>query len=208
MRQRRRSQDSQRGLSAGSCSLLALIILIGIPPLARATTVIKMSLETVVAEADRIAVCEVIDMTTIFDAKTRNPITRVTFQPAEWWKGETEERTVDLEFLGGPVGDGTILIVAGMPRFLVGERYVLFWVDGNHWVNPIVGWNQGQYRVVKGPNGELLVEIPETPPHDEDVNLAAELAARPTIPALHQRRPTRMPLESLHTRVTKITNAR
>ena len=168
----------------------------------------KMSLDRVVAEADRIAVCEVIDMTTRFDAKTRNPITRVTFQPAEWWKGETEERTVDLEFLGGPVGDGTILIVAGMPRFLVGERYVLFWVDGNRWVNPIVGWHQGQYRVVKGPNGELLVEIPETSPHDEDANLAAELAARPTIPALHQRRTARISLESLRTRVTKITNTR
>lgn len=208
MRQKRRSQYRRRRPLAGSYGLLAVFILIVAAPLAWPTTVMKMSLDNVVAEADRIAVCDVIDMTTRFDANTRNPITRVTFQPTEWWKGETEERTVDLEFLGGPVGDGTILIVAGMPRFLVGERYVLFWVDGNRWVNPIVGWHQGQYRVVKGPNGELLVEIPETPPHDEDANLAAELAARPTISALHQRRPVRMSLESLRTRVTKITNAR
>lgn len=208
MRQKRRSQYRRRRSPAGSRGLLAVFILIVTAPLAWPTTVMKMSLDRVVAEADRIAVCEVIAIMTKLDAKTRNPITRVTFQPAEWWKGETEERTVALEFLGGPVEDGTILIVAGMPRFLVGERYVLFWVDGNHWVNPIVGWNQGQYRVVKGPNGELLVEILETPPHDEDVNLASELATRPTIPALHQRRPTRMSLESFRTRVAKITNAR
>ena len=208
MGQIRTPQYIRRRLSAGSCCLLALCILIGIPPSARATTVAKMPFETVVAEADRIAVCEVIDITTSLDSKTRNPTTRVTFQPTEWWKGEKGERTIVLEFLGGPVGDGTVLMIAGMPRFLVGERYVLFWVDGNNWVNPVVGWNQGQYRVVNGPTGELLVETPKTQPHDEGVNLAAELAGRPTIPALHQRRPAQMSLESFRTRVTEITNAR
>ena len=208
MRQKKKIAIQTKTVPAGSCGLLAVLILIVTAPLAWPTTVMKMSLDGVVAEADRIAVCEVIDITPRRDLKNGAPVTRVTFEPVEWWKGKTEERTVTLEFLGGPVGDGTILIVAGMPRFLVGERYVLFWVDGNRWVNPIVGWNQGQYRVVKGPNGEHLVEIPETSPHEEDVNLADELVARPPIPALNQRRPARMPLESLRTRVTKTTNAR
>ena len=99
-------------------------------PLAHATTVVKMALETVVAEADRIAVCQVTDITPSRDLKNGAPITRVTFEPVEWWKGDSRERTVALEFLGGPVGDGTALVVAGMPQFEIGNRYVLFWRDG------------------------------------------------------------------------------
>ena len=131
-------------------------------PLAHATTVVKMALETVVAEADRIAVCQVIDITPSRDLKNGAPITRVTFEPVEWWKGDSRERTVALEFLGGPVGDGTALVVAGMPQFEIGNRYVLFWRDGETWANPIVGWHQGSYAVVQGENGDLYVEEPET----------------------------------------------
>ena len=182
MRQRRRSQYSQRGLSAGSCSLLALFILIGTSPLAWATTVIKMSLETVIAEADRIAVCEVIEITTTRDPKTGNPVTRVTFEPVEWWKGDSEERTVTLQFLGGPVGDGTVLVVAGMPQYEVGEHYVLFWRDGDEWANPLVGWHQGQYNVIEGEDGELYVEGSEARAEeiavDRGIDLGAAIAAR------------------------------
>lgn len=182
MRQKRRSQYSQRGLSAGSCSLLALIILIGIPPLAWATTVIKMSLETVVAEADRIAVCEVIEITTTRNPKTGNPVTRVTFELVEWWKGDSEERTVTLRFLGGSVGDGTVLVVAGMPQYEVGEHHVLFWRDGDEWANPLVGWHQGQYDVIEGEDGELYVEGSEARAEeiavDRGIDLDAAITAR------------------------------
>lgn len=129
---------------------------------AHATTVVKMALETVVAEADRIAVCQVIDITPSRDLKNGAPITRVTFEPVEWWKGDSGEPTVALEFLGGPVGDDTVLVVAGMPQFERGNRYVLFWRDGDTWANPIVGWHQGSYAVVQGENGDLHVEEPET----------------------------------------------
>lgn len=182
MRQRRRSQYSQRGLSAGSCSLFAFFILIGTPLLAWATTVIKMSLETVVAEADRIAVCEVIEITTTRNPKTGNPVTRVTFEPTEWWKGDSEERTVTLQFLGGPVGDDTILVVAGMPQYEVGEHHVLFWRDGDEWANPLVGWHQGQYDVIEGEDGELYVEGSEARAEeiavDHGIDLGAAIAAR------------------------------
>ncbi len=182
MRQRRRSQYSQRRLSAGSCSLLALFILIGTFPLARATTVIKMSLETVVEEADRIAVCEVIEITTTRNPKTGNPVTRVTFEPTEWWKGDSEERTVTLQFLGGPVGDDTVLVVAGMPQYEVGEHHVLFWRDGDEWANPLVGWHQGQYNVIEGEDGELYVEGSEARAEeiavDRGIDLGAAIAAR------------------------------
>lgn len=162
--------------------MLALFILIGTSPLARATTVIKMSLETVVAEADRIAVCEVIEITTTRNPKTGNPVTRVTFEPTEWWKGDSEERTVTLQFLGGPVGDDTVLVVAGMPQYEVGEHHVLFWRDGDEWANPLVGWHQGQYNVIEGEDGELYVEGSEARAEeiavDRGIDLGAAIAAR------------------------------
>lgn len=139
----------------------ALFFLIPPSP-AHATTVVKMALETVVAEADRIAVCQVIDITPSRDLKNGAPITRVTFEPVEWWKGDSGEPTVALEFLGEPVGDDTVLVVAGMPQFERGNRYVLFWRDGETWANPIVGWHQGSYAVVQGETGDLYVEEPET----------------------------------------------
>lgn len=155
----------------------ALLFLISTSPPARATTVVKMPFETIVAEADRIAVCEVIDMTTSLKPQTRNPVTRVTFEPVEWWKGDSQDRTVTLEFLGGPVGDGRILVVAGMPQFEEGKRYVLFWRDGDEWANPLVGWHQGQYDVIEGADGQLYVEGPETSSREIEVDRGIDLGA-------------------------------
>lgn len=167
--------------------IFASLFLISTSPPVRATTVVKMPFETVVAEADRIAVCEVIAMTASLKPQTRNPVTRVTFEPAEWWKGDSQERTVTLEFLGGPVGDGRILVVAGMPQFKEGKRYVLFWRDGDEWANPLVGWHQGQYDVIEGADGQLYVEGPETSAReievDRGIDLGAAIAERNQRPA-------------------------
>lgn len=64
--------------------------------------------------------------------------------------------TVALRFAGGEVGD-LRQSIDGMPEFAVGERYVVF-CDVERTppaVSPIVGFNQGLYRVVsaEGPRG-------------------------------------------------------
>jgi hypothetical protein len=70
--------------------------------------------------------------------------TRVTFSVDEKLRGSGAVTV--LEFLGGTVGDLT-LEVADMPQFSVGERYVVFALDGDRWVNPVVGFTQGLLRV-------------------------------------------------------------
>jgi len=70
--------------------------------------------------------------------------TRVTFSVDDRLRGSGIVTV--LEFLGGTVGDLT-LEVADMPRFSVGERYVVFALDGDRWVNPVVGFTQGLLRV-------------------------------------------------------------
>jgi hypothetical protein len=70
--------------------------------------------------------------------------TRVTFSVDEKLRGSG--LVTMLEFLGGTVGDLT-QEVADMPRFSIGERYVVFALDGDRWVNPLVGSSQGLLRV-------------------------------------------------------------
>jgi hypothetical protein len=70
--------------------------------------------------------------------------TRVTFTVDETLRGSGG--VIVLEFLGGTVGDLT-LEVADMPQFVAGERYVVFARDGDRWVNPVVGFDQGLLRV-------------------------------------------------------------
>lgn len=70
--------------------------------------------------------------------------TRVTFSVDERLRGSGIVTV--LEFLGGTVGDLT-LEVADMPQFSVGEQYVVFALDGDGWVNPVVGSTQGLLRV-------------------------------------------------------------
>jgi hypothetical protein len=56
---------------------------------------------------------------------------------------------LDLTFSGGEV-DGILQRVDGMPRFTVGERYVVLLEPDRQppLVSPVVGFNQGLYRVV------------------------------------------------------------
>lgn len=69
-----------------------------------------------------------------------------------------------------------------MPQFERGNRYVLFWRDGDTWANPLVGWHQGQYDVIEGENGEIYVEGSEARAEevvvDRGIDLDAAIAGR------------------------------
>jgi hypothetical protein len=56
--------------------------------------------------------------------------------------------SISLLVLGGTVGD-TTLEVAGFPAFPVGQTYVLFVKDNGTTILPLVGGNQGVFRVLK-----------------------------------------------------------
>jgi hypothetical protein len=66
--------------------------------------------------------------------------------------------TIELTFSGGEVG-GILQRVDGMPTFTVGERYVVL-LEADHdppLVSPVVGFNQGLYRVVGGSRANAVV---------------------------------------------------
>jgi hypothetical protein len=73
--------------------------------------------------------------------------TRVTMEASPPIKGSAG-RTIDFVVAGGTV-DGRTAVVPGMPTFEVDGEYVLFLKDGYRSVaDPVVGVNQGFFRVV------------------------------------------------------------
>src|SRR6184192_3605353 len=81
------------------------------------TTVVPLSFDQLVQQADVVFVGEVIDQRSVWDAarEGRSIVTQVTFDVVRVLKGNVGLRT-QLNFRGGSVGDITQEIT-GMPRF-------------------------------------------------------------------------------------------
>lgn len=114
---------------------------------ARATTVLEKSFSALVQEAEVIAVGTVSAIATEWDEDREAPFTLVTFSDVDILKGEAAT-ALTLRFLGGPTPDGSILRIAGVPQFTIGERNVLFVAGNDHYAVPLIGIWQGVYRVV------------------------------------------------------------
>ena len=133
-------------VSTLSTGVLA-IVLLGAAPVS-ATTVIQKSFAEVVQEAEVIAVGTVTAIAAEWDAAHKRPFTLVTFSTLDVLKGAHTEPELTLRFLGGPTPDGSLLQIAGVPQFTIGERNVLFVAGNDHYAVPLVGLWQGVYRVV------------------------------------------------------------
>lgn len=79
------------------------------------------------------------------------PHTFVTFRIESLVKGSSADgNTITLRFLGGPDGTGRVMTVAGLPQFRVGDRDVLFVKQEGDKLCPIVDWEHGRMRIVRG----------------------------------------------------------
>lgn len=170
--------------------LLALMVtslLLGRP--AAATVVLPMDFDTQCASAARIFVGTVRAV-----ESRRNPAapryfeTLVRFAVDEVVAGDAEAE-ITLRFAGGTIGDERQSI-DGMPEFRVGERYVVLADrdDDSPLVSPLVGFNQGLYRVVPAPGApsetaaaraRLLVRDRAGRPLAGTTAAAGEVAAEP-----------------------------
>ena len=126
---------------------------LAIAGVARATTVIPPTFESLVSRANIIFVGEVTNVRAIWIAtpEGRAIVTQVTFKVEEVWKGAAGAVT-QLEFLGGTVGHTTMDVV-GMPVFREGQRSVLFVSPDARTASPLVGFWHGRMRVETDPDG-------------------------------------------------------
>ena len=149
-------------------NLVFILVVIGTD--VSATTVLKKSFADLTREAEVIAVGTVTKIEKKWNTEQLAPFTYVTFSDLELLKGENEGTDLTLKFLGGELPDGTTLNIIGVPKFIIGERNVVFSV-GNRWrFCPLVGLWQGLYRVIYDTNygvetiqnyAYIPIEIPE-----------------------------------------------
>jgi len=77
------------------------------------------------------------------------PHTFVTLQIERAHKGSAQSgNLITLRFQGGPDGAGNVLLIPGVPLFDVGDRDVLFIRGNGTELVPLVGWQQGRFRIV------------------------------------------------------------
>lgn len=139
-----------------------------------ASTFKHRSLSDLVQEAELIVEAEVIGIDhknseIVEPGDADMPHTFVTFSIKRLIKGRSSAGdTVTLRMLGGPSGQDRVTWVAGTPTFHLGDRDVLFVRGNGKAICPILGFEQGRLRVVRGaiydafghdvwitPNGEI-----------------------------------------------------
>ena len=132
---------------------LSLILTLLMAGVARSTTVIPPTFESLVSGANTIFVGEVMDVRAAWTSTPQGRAikTSVTFRVEEVWKGAAGAVT-QLEFLGGTIGETTMEVV-GMPAFREGQRSVLFVSPEVQTASPLVGFWHGRMRVEKDPYG-------------------------------------------------------
>jgi len=122
---------------------------------AGATVLRYLSLEDQCDRAEVIVVAVASSRSSSWDDNSRRIYTDTRFSVEEPVKGGVSG-VITVRQLGGQVGD-IGMSVAGTPVFLAGERYVLFLdkrPDGKY---RVVGFSQGCYPVVGGPEGKAKV---------------------------------------------------
>ena len=108
-------------------AVLGLLVLVALgASTAQATTVKKMTFSQVIDGAEVIAIGTVTAIQDTWDGELEMPFTQVALGHLEILKGEVEGPALTLRFLGGVAPDGLRLVVAGMPRFAMGDQVAVF----------------------------------------------------------------------------------
>jgi len=143
-----RRRGGRCGVGIGAGALAIALVVAATPRASFATTVMAVSTTAQAATADRIFVGTVTAVLSRPKATAPKFETVVTFDVEEVVAGSVPAR-LDLTFSGGEVG-GILQRIDGMPRFAVGERYVVLLESDQQppLASPLIGFNQGLYRVV------------------------------------------------------------
>lgn len=129
--------------------------------LVRTGSAAELSLPALARQADRIYAGTVRETICGRDAKSGLVFTEVRFVDLEVFKGRG---SASLRVAGGRDSDGTFVQVDGVPRFHKGERYLIFEKQGAGNICPLVGWDQGCYRLARdGNRGRVVMDGRDAP---------------------------------------------
>jgi len=124
---------------------------------ASATSILPISLEQLSQKATNIIYAEAIDNTVAIDPASKQIVTYTTFNILQTIKGKAAA-SYKIKQLGGELKDSnTRLTVHGVPRFIAGEKYIVFLPEKSSlgFSSPL-GLHQGSYSVTEV-DGEQVV---------------------------------------------------
>jgi hypothetical protein len=124
-------------------ALLGVLAALAASAVARATTLMRMSVEKMARTAEVVVRARCVANVTGWDAG--EIWTATTFQIEETWKGAPGV-VITVRLLGGRAGNLTST-VDGVPRFQAGEDVVLFLERAGRGDFSIVSWMQGTFRI-------------------------------------------------------------
>jgi len=169
--------------------LFVLLLLIVLPSVAHATTVRPPTFSQLVGRSAFVAetVVKSVHSELLTRGADRAIVTFVTFATRSAITGAVPGEFT-LEFLGGTVGELDMTVV-GMPRFIVGQRDVVFVEKTAGQLCPLVTLGYGRYRVytdassptplIARDNGVPLEDVAEVAlPMPDSAALAGALSAR------------------------------
>jgi hypothetical protein len=111
-----------KGLMRGA---MALAIAASVAAPAGATTLVRASLDELVAANGAVVLGEVVDVESYWNADGNFILTDVRFAVSDVLKGNRGTGELTITLMGGRVGDTTTLIVGG-PQLIPGKSYVVF----------------------------------------------------------------------------------
>jgi len=135
---------------------LIAIVVATTPFVAIATTVVNMNLEELTRRSDTAVIAKVTSVSYGFNEEAGYPETRTKFSVEDTVYGGGNREEIILSLPGGPIGDGLVTVVPGMPRFKDEERVVLFAVEDNDrgFAYP-TGLEQGVFRIRTDPKTKI-----------------------------------------------------
>lgn len=105
--------------------LMAFAVAVAVAAPAGATTLIRQSLDELVANNGNVVVGEVLAVQSYWNDERSFILSDVTFGVTETLKGKKNRPEITVTVMGGTVGELTSLIVGG-PELVEGKAYVLF----------------------------------------------------------------------------------
>jgi hypothetical protein len=139
---------------------LAMTVLALLWAPARATTLVRQGLESLVKENRDIVLGQVQEIHSAWNADHSFILTDVRVRPTRLLKGDRTSRDVTFTVMGGTVGDITTLIVGG-PEIVPGSEYLFFLshedLPGASGRNTIRELMQGVFDVVDTPSGKRAI---------------------------------------------------
>jgi hypothetical protein len=179
--------------------LSAIVLLTGLP--LAASVVAPLPFDRLIGSADVVFTGTVVRVEPFWERTSAGPaiVTRVTFRVDRGHKGRMN-REINLEFLGGRIGDRE-LVVSGMPRFEIGQEDVICARTRGPEVSPIVGLNQGRFRVNRDSAGRRFVTT-----HEGDAIASVAQIGQPRLLVAPVPTAT-MPLEQFELEIARIQRA-